>query len=280
MTIDEKRVHPRPSLFDRTKRIREQSRNFLLVAFGILVAFLLMLVYSTLLHTTSVNESDVNRIVANAMASATPRPPVGVGVYEKILPSVVLIDAKILQTGSEPDHHLGTGTLISDRGDILTARHVVNQAIEIKVVYFDATEAIASVVGEDAANDIAVLRANSLPSIVVPAVLAGSGGLSVGDTAIAVGHPFGIPYSLSQGVISGLHRDFKSKDSTVTITNTIQFDAAVNPGNSGGPLLDEHGEVVGIVTGLLNPSDQNLFIGIGFAVPIETAGGGGGSPPW
>ena len=106
------------------------------------------------------------------------------------------------------------------------------------------------------------------------------GGLSVGDTAIAVGHPFGIPYSLSQGVISGLHRDFKSKDSTVTITNTIQFDAAVNPGNSGGPLLDEHGEVVGIVTGLLNPSDQNLFIGIGFAVPIETAGGGGGSPPW
>lgn len=280
MAKDKTPAQPPSFILERAKRFREQSRSFILVAFGIILAFILMFAYSTLTHSITLSENDVSRIVANAMASATPRPPVGVGVFDKILPSVVLIDARILKSGDESDHHLGTGTLISDRGDILTARHVINQAIEIKIVYFDGTEAVASVVGEDASNDIAVLRANALPSIVVPAVLAGSGGLSVGDTAIAVGHPFGIPYSLSQGVVSGLHRDFKSKDSDVTITNTIQFDAAVNPGNSGGPLLDEHGEVVGIVTGLLNPSDQNVFIGIGFAVPIETAGGGGGSPPW
>ena len=97
---------------------------------------------------------------------------------------------------------------------------------------------------------------------------------------IAVGNPFGLLNSVSDGVVSGLGRSFPSKETGVTLTNLIQFDAAVNPGNSGGPLLNRNGEVVGIVTSLLNPTSEDVFIGIGFAIPIETARGLIGSPPY
>jgi S1-C subfamily serine protease len=108
--------------------------------------------------------------------------------------------------------------------------------------------------------------------------LAGAGGLRVGDEVYAVGSPFGIPNSLSAGVVSGLNRTFKPPSTGgAELKNVIQFDAAVNPGNSGGPLLDRNGEVVGIVTGLINPTSQDVFIGIGFAVPIP-GGGGFGTP--
>ena len=96
----------------------------------------------------------------------------------------------------------------------------------------------------------------------------------------AAGNPFGIRNSFSAGVVSGLNRNFKSPKSGATLSNLIQFDAAANPGNSGGPLLNRDGEVVGIVTALYNPTDQEVFIGIAFAVPIDAAGGAMGSPPW
>jgi len=95
-----------------------------------------------------------------------------------------------------------------------------------------------------------------------------------------VGNPFGIRNSLSAGVVSGLNRNFKSPKTGATLSNLIQFDAAANPGNSGGPLLNRDGEVVGIVTALYNPTDQEVFVGIAFAVPIDAAGGAMGSPPW
>ena len=114
----------------------------------------------------------------------------------------------------------------------------------------------------------------------MPATLAGSAGLNVGDEVVAVGNPFGISNSLSAGVVSGLGREYRSPASRRAAQNLIQFDAAVNPGNSGGPLVNRDGEVVGIVTALLNPTDQDVFIGIGFAVPIETAAGALGSPPY
>ena len=107
-----------------------------------------------------------------------------------------------------------------------------------------------------------------------------SGILQVGDEVFAVGHPFGIVNSLTAGVVSGLGRTFKTAKTSQTLKNLIQFDAAINPGNSGGPLLNRNGEVVGVVTGLLNPTEQEVFIGIGFAVPIETAAAAAGSPPY
>ena len=109
----------------------------------------------------------------------------------------------------------------------------------------------------------------------MPAVL--GGGAQIGDETFAVGHPLGLVGSLSAGVISGLDRSFPLANGR-TLAGMIQFDAAVNPGNSGGPLLNRNGQVIGIVTGLANPAGDDYFIGIGFAVPIGTAGGAAGAP--
>ena len=127
-------------------------------------------------------------------------------------------------------------------------------------------------------NDIAVLRATTPPAQIFPAVLGDPRSVRVGDEAFAVGNPLGLYSSMSAGVISGLNRSFKSPNSDIRMTGLIQIDAAVNPGNSGGPLLNRYGQVVGIVAALVNPTGQDVFIGIGFAVPINAAGGAVGAP--
>jgi S1-C subfamily serine protease len=104
--------------------------------------------------------------------------------------------------------------------------------------------------------------------------------LAPGDRVVAVGFPFGIGPSVTAGVVSGLRREFTSREGKRVLTNLIQFDAAVNPGNSGGPLVNIEGEVIGIVTAILNPTDQRFFVGIGFAVPIENAAAAAGVPPF
>ena len=125
-----------------------------------------------------------------------------------------------------------------------------------------------------------MLQAKSLPDDMMPAVMRSTAGLSPGDEVVAVGFPFGIGPSVSAGVISGLKRDYVSPEGKRLLTNLIQFDAAVNPGNSGGPLVTLDGEVIGIVTGLLNPTENRVFIGIGFAVPIENAASSIGLSPF
>jgi S1-C subfamily serine protease len=127
---------------------------------------------------------------------------------------------------------------------------------------------------------IAVLRARTLPDDLKPATMRSTGDLAPGDEVIAVGFPFGIGPSVSSGIISGLKRQFRSPDGGQVMANLIQFDAAANPGNSGGPLVTMDGEVVGIVTAILNPSHERVFIGIGFAVPIENAAAAAGMPPF
>jgi S1-C subfamily serine protease len=139
------------------------------------------------------------------------------------------------------------------------------------------TAHITSVKTED---DLAVLQAQKIPDDMIAASMASSADLQPGDHVVAVGFPFGIGPSVSAGVVSGLKREFKSPESGEMMSNLIQFDAAANPGNSGGPLVNADGEVVGIVTGILNPSRQRVFIGIGFAVPIENAASAAGMPPF
>jgi len=175
---------------------------------------------------------------------------------------------------------VGTGVVIVDKGIILTNLHVVAGAERIRITFFDGFEAEAVVIGTRPEHDLAVLQAKAVPDDMVAATLRSTADLQVGDHVVAVGFPFGIGPSASAGVVSGLKREYQSVEGKRILTNLIQFDAAANPGNSGGPLVTADGEVVGIVTGILNPTAQRVFIGIGFAVPIENAAAAVGMSPF
>jgi len=199
----------------------------------------------------------------------------GAVVYVRGLPYDGTEDVEV-----DTKENVGTGVVIIDDGTILTNLHVVAGAKRIKVVFANGLEADAAVVGSRPEHDLAVLKPAAIPDDLEPATMRSTAGLRPGDEVVAVGFPFGIGPSASYGVISGLGREYRSQDGKLSLTNLIQFDAAVNPGNSGGPLVTTEGEVIGIVTGLLNPTEQRVFIGIGFAVPIENAAGAVGLSPF
>jgi S1-C subfamily serine protease len=228
--------------------------------------------------TRPVTQADIDATVkkgiedqAKAEAAA---PPDGTVAYQAIQPSLVLINSK-RPAGGGTESSSGAGVIVKADGTILTALHVVNGAEAITVSYTDGTSSPATIADRQPDNDIATLLPSVLPQTLVPAVL--GGGVPVGTPVFAVGHPLGLTDSLSGGVVSALDRTVNIGDGK-KLEHLIQFDAAVNPGNSGGPLLNKAGQVVGIVTGLANPSQQGFFVGIGFAVPIATAGGGAGAP--
>ena len=210
-----------------------------------------------------------------AQPSPTPVPSMS-AVYTKVAPAVVQIRT------ARPDGTLapaGSGVVVDDAGDILTALHVVQGATRVSVVFADGTESTAVIIAEVAESDIAALRPASLPPQLVAATLGSPSSLRVGDDAIVIGNPFSLTRSLSTGVISGLNRSVQVPNQGRTLSGLIQFDAAVNPGSSGGPLVNRDGDVVGIVTGLVNPTGQPAFSGVGFAVTIDTAAGALGIPP-
>ena len=225
---------------------------------------------------------DVDARVNAALASVTPPPAFSELVYQAVVPSVVLvqIERPTPSAASSVDEGVGSGVIVNLAGDILTSLHVVADATDIHVTFADGTRSSAEIVNRDRGNDIAVLRAEIPPEEIVPATLGDPGGVREGSEAYAVGSPFGLPNSMSEGVISGLGRSFLLEDSGVVLRGLIQIDAAVNPGNSGGPLLDREGHVIGIVTALLNPTGDDVSIGIGLAVPITVAGGAAGLPAY
>jgi len=190
-----------------------------------------------------------------------------------------LIQTRRANAADDEAFGVGSGVVVNESGDILTAYHVVDDATEIEVVFADGSQATAEILAAEPENDIAVLHPHQPPELIVPAVLGNPRAMRIGDEAFAVGNPLGLVASLSAGVISGFDRSVPIKDSDRRLEGLIQFDTAVNPGNSGGPLLNREGHVVGIVTALANPSEQNYFIGIGFAVPIGTALAAGGGGP-
>jgi S1-C subfamily serine protease len=216
----------------------------------------------------------VNQKVSTAVTQLQSQPSAGVTVYQTIRPGLVLVESQ--HRGAPGTEDLGSGIIVDTQGDILTALHVVQGAAHIQVTFFDGTTSAASITSSDPANDIAVLSAQRLPTAVAPAVLGPSP--QIGEQVFAVGNPLGLVGSLSAGVISGLDRTFRLADGR-TLSGMIEFDAAVNPGSSGGPLLNTKGQVIGIVTGLANSAGTDSFAGIGFAVPIGTAGRAAGAPP-
>ena len=260
-----------------------------LLAAAAIAAAVLALGAAFWLAPRGMDAAQVEAAVQLAIDSVPPA-PTPADAYEKILPSVVHVRG-YFEPAPEPRHwkkeekkedaegSVGTGVVIVETGVILTNLHVVNGANRIKVTFFDGTESEAEVTGARAEHDLAVLQAKTVPDDLVPATMRSTGGLRPGDPVVAVGFPFGIGPSATSGVVSGLKREYESQGKKV-LTNLIQFDAAVNPGNSGGPLVTLDGEVVGIVTGLLNPTQQRVFVGIGFAVPIENAAGAAGLTPF
>jgi S1-C subfamily serine protease len=266
----------------RLRRFRAQLRRAAPFASGVLAALVALLLYNALVPAPQpLTARDVNDTVAQALASATPPPAYSAQVYQVIRPSLVLIQTESSGENDKTKHGLGSGVVVNDAGAILTSLHVVTESDSIQVTFADGTESSAEIVLSQPENDIAVIQTDRLPEILVPAILGNPGAMRVGDEAFAVGNPFGLYSSLSAGVISGFDRSFKPVSSTLELHGLIQIDAAVNPGNSGGPLLDRNGTVVGIVTGIVNPSEEDFFVGIGFAVPINVAlGGGGGSLPY
>ncbi len=241
----------------------------------------------TLLQTTSqsLSQDDIDNAVKHALQTV-PLPSPAARAYEQIIPSVVMVRSFVTprdKSGKlmeEEQLGVGTGVVIVDKGIILTNLHVVQKADRLEVTFMDGLTSTAHITSVQAKDDLAVLQAHKIPDDLTAAALASTADLKPGDMVAAVGFPFGIGPSVSSGIVSGLKREFKSPESGEELTNLIQFDAAANPGNSGGPLVNAQGEVVGIVTGILNPAKQRTFIGIGFAVPIENAASAAGMPPF
>jgi putative serine protease PepD len=192
-------------------------------------------------------------------------------IFEDAKDSVVFITSRALERDFfmrlVPVEGAGSGVIISEDGYIITNAHVIEDADEIRVTLSDGTELKAELVGSDSSSDIAVIKVDP-PFNLKPAVLGNSDTLKPGQRAIAIGNPYRLENTVTVGVISALDRTLEAKNGFV-IRGIIQTDAAVNPGNSGGPLLNSRGEVIGINTAIISSSEG--FQGIGFAIPINTA---------
>jgi S1-C subfamily serine protease len=251
---------------------------------------------------------DVSTRISQALASVTPAPALSQRAYQAVQPSLVLVVAQVpagstaqggtaapgsstapgssaTPTSTPPpagtstaDGSMGSGVVVDASGDILTCLHVVANATSIEVTFADGTKSPATIQATQPANDIAVLRATQPPATIVPAVLGNPRSMQVGSEAYVLGSPFGLTGSISSGIVSALNRSFQLPNNGPLLTGLIQVDAAVNPGSSGGPLVNRAGQVVGIVSALINPTNEGVFIGIGLAVPIDVAGGAAGLP--
>lgn len=244
-----------------------------------------------------ITQRDIDVAVRQSLEKA-PLPAKAAKAFEAIGPSVVRVMGydhpaashgarKSLRkpsqdSGDSEDERvsIGSGVVITETGAILSSLHVVGRARRIVVVFHDGSESPAEISGADVENDLVVLKAKTLPDDLQPATLITTGDLKPGDDVVAVGFPFGFGPSVSSGVVSGLKRQFESTEGKQVLSNLIQFDAAVNPGNSGGPLVNMKGEVLGIVTAIFNPVEQRFFVGLGFAVPIENAAAAVGISPF
>lgn len=215
-------------------------------------------------------------------------PPAGAGeaglegritdIYRRASPGVVFIQAQVVQEGQSPfgprqrgGVATGTGFVLDEEGFILTNAHVVENARRVRVRTDENTLVGAEVVGSDLSSDLAVLKVDARATDLPPLPLGDSRAVKVGDPVLALGNPFGLEDTITSGIVSALQRQITAPDG-FSIEGVIQTDAAVNPGNSGGPLLDGEGRVIGVNSQIATAGPQSRgSVGIAFAVPIETA---------
>ncbi len=266
--------------FQRSRAFIARYERALLVVSSVVLSTMLFLGYQLLTPAERrFTQQDIDAAVMHTIENNT-LPSQESKAYARIRPSIV----RVVQEGEQAKglRGIGTGVVIIDKGVILTNLHVVGQdeRSRIKVQFANGMESDAIVLKRQPENDLAVIQALQIPDDLVPATLRSTQGLAVGDKVVAVGFPFNIGPSASSGIISGLQRTYLSPRDNEELRNLIQFDAAANPGNSGGPLVTMDGEVVGIVTAILSPHEQGSFVGIGFAVPIEVAAAAAGDSPF
>ena len=280
------------------KHLRLNNLHLLWSMVGLLALMLALSLFASKPGERKLTQENINAAVLKTLET-TQLPSAAAKAYDTIIPSVVRVvgysknkdgkvakaanvgkDGKQAQEDPEDNRSVGTGVVIVDKGIILTNLHVVQGADVIHITFADGMTTTASITGVQPENDLAVLQAHKIPDDMIAATMRSTADLQPGDQVMAVGYPFGIGPSASSGIVSGLKRTFKSPDGQQEMRNLIQFDAAANPGNSGGPLVTMEGEVVGIVTAIYNPNQQRTFVGIGFAVPIENAASAAGMPPF
>ena len=274
------------------KHLRFNNLHLLWSMVGLLALMLALSLFASKPGERKLTQEDINAAVLKTLET-TQLPSAAAKAYDTIIPSVVRVvgysknrdgkvgkDGKQAKEDQEDNRSVGTGVVIVDKGIILTNLHVVQGADVIHITFADGLTTTASITGVQPENDLAVLQAHKIPDDMIAATMRSTADLRPGDQVMAVGYPFGIGPSASSGIVSGLKRTFKSPDGQQEMRNLIQFDAAANPGNSGGPLVTMDGEVVGIVTAIYNPNQQRTFVGIGFAVPIENAASAAGMPPF
>lgn len=200
----------------------------------------------------------------------TPDERVNISVYEKVNRSVVNITTRIpraeLFFALEPAEGAGSGSVLDPDGHILTNYHVIEGAQEVRVTLFNGESYDAGLMGADPVFDIAVLRINAPREILFPVDLGDSSVLKVGQKVFAIGNPFGLERTMTVGIISSLNRSLPARSGR-TMKSIIQIDAALNQGNSGGPLLDSHGRLIGMNTAIASPTGANT--GVGFSIPIN-----------
>jgi putative serine protease PepD len=200
-------------------------------------------------------------------------------IYRQDAPGVV--DITVTSTtntgglfgGSQQTQGEGAGVVYDSKGDILTDEHVVSGATSVTVTFEDGHKATAKVLGTDPSTDVAVIHVNTSASELHPIAFADSASARVGDPVVAIGSPFSLPETTTQGIVSAVARSITAPNN-YTITGAIQTDAAINPGNSGGPLLDGNGHVLGLAdqieTNNTTPTGQGSSSGVGFAIPSNT----------
>jgi putative serine protease PepD len=227
---------------------------------------------ATTVVTTSVPGSSSS---TSSSTFASQQTPLSVGeIYKRDAPSVVQITVTtssgsggVFGQGGQSQQAQGSGFVYDTQGDIVTDQHVVDGATAISVKFANGAAYKATLVGSDASSDLAVIKVNAPASLLHPLGLADSSRVAVGDGVVAIGSPFGLQGTITSGIVSALHRDITAPNN-FTITDTIQTDAAINHGNSGGVLLDSSGHVIGVTAQIDSESGGND--GVGFAIPSNT----------